>query len=160
MNKKKYTIIGIAWTSDKKYSGDKFNSPEARKQRKDRTIGYHKFFWDFVEKVTGFSMEYWNKKYFLDARECAMEQLECDHGIHIGEYSWSRRVFHIPIEQTELVKWVLENLPNNPHEVYKKFYIPRELEKSQLQWRREEGLKCAMRLNEMVAKRNDSNGKF
>lgn len=154
----KYAIIGIVWSSDKKYSGDSFNSPQARKQRTKRMDGYNKFFWSFVEKVTGFPQDYWFDQYSFFSTECAIEQLQCDHGIHLADYAWSRRVLHIPIEQTELVEWVLQNLPNNPHKVYKKFYIPRELDKSELQWRRELGRGSAERLKEKIAKLKESNG--
>jgi len=130
-----YTIFKIRYYADGidvvkgKFDGDD-------NQHWERAQEYNKFFWEMVEKVTGYPHKYWALKYLLSSRECATEELHDKYDIIIPEseeyYYW-----YIPKSMSSISKWVEENC-KLPFKIVIKSPYGSSLNREKTDWRRKE----------------------
>ena len=108
-----FFIIKLRYFADDRVLKAFYNTPGHEslplpKQHYERADKYIKFFWDFVEKVTGKNSGFWYKEYMFMTRECVEDEIKESHGIIIlGGEGWA--TFLIPIRHTDLIEWVKNN---------------------------------------------------
>jgi phenylalanyl-tRNA synthetase beta subunit len=70
----------------------------------DRVKTISKMKWDFIEKFSGFSQEYWNIEYMLDSLSCGLEKIYDDFKVRMinGE---GYIKFWIPKERKDIYEW-------------------------------------------------------
>lgn len=112
---------------------------EQHKQHHERAEDYNNLFWQMVEKVTSIPHEQWAIKYFLSARECAIEELWDKHDILIPQ---TEEYFYwfIPKENTELTNWIQLNC-KLPFKIIKRCEYSSCLDRKKTTWQREEAEK-------------------
>lgn len=108
-----YFIVKLRYYADESvlkafYKTPGHESLPLPKQHWERAQEYTKFYWKFIEKVTGKSSEFWYKQYMFNSRECVEDEINESHGIIVqGGEGWS--TFFIPIRYEDIFEWVKNN---------------------------------------------------
>lgn len=108
-----FFIIKLRYYADEKVLNKFYKTPghESQplpKQHWERAQLYTKFYWDFIEKVTGKNQDFWFKQYMFNTKECVEDEIKGSHGIIIQDCEgWYK--FFIPIKHTELIEWIQKN---------------------------------------------------
>jgi hypothetical protein len=130
MKCKDFFIIKVRTYADEKVLNKFHKTPGHEelpypKQHYERAVDHNKFYWKFIEKVTGKGNVFWFREYMFGTKECVEDEIKESHGIIIldGE-GWC--TYLIPIKHVELIEWFKTNV-FLPTKVLKKirsmFYI-------------------------------------
>lgn len=138
MKCKDYFILKIRYYADEKLLKKwRVTQGPLPLQHMERAQAYNEFQWKAVEFITGKKNQYFFFHYPLSTKDCALEELEDDFGIHICRNE-AHDHWLIPKSRPDILEWCVQNLPNNPFKVLKKMkYIGhRFIDKNFLTFRR------------------------
>lgn len=91
-------------------------------QHQHRAKQNGEFFWKFFEFTTKKNSQTFIKDHMCFTSESAIEELEYDHNILRQDREGSK-IYFIPVEKTEIIAWVKNNLNSLPFKILKKTFI-------------------------------------
>ena len=132
---KDFVIFQVRYYADKNLLKKYRKSDQLPPQHHERAKLHVQFMWDFIDFVSKKENDYWYNEYGFDAKTCALEEIEDDHGIVVEDHEGERLIL-VPVERQDVIGWLYKNI-NTPFKIRKKVSLYSIKYGRNLKWNRE-----------------------